>query len=204
MAERTFSFRVISPLGTAFQGDARSVTLPTPDGEITILANHMPLVALLTDGELRIDTGEKVISVAVAGGFLETGGLVGEPDGTPGGTGAGAAPGGAGVGGAFAGTAGGLSAAPVGAPVVATPGEPAGAHPDRKWEATVLSDFAAESDSIEIARVEAAKARAEQLLQEKKERGDLLLVERDLQRAILQLKVAEKARSRRRGSSPTA
>jgi F-type H+-transporting ATPase subunit epsilon len=157
MPERTFSFRVISPLGTAFQGDARSVTLPTPDGEITILANHMPLVAVLTDGELRIDTGEKTVSVDVAGGFLETGGLVG------------------------------------------TPGQP---EADHRWEATVLSDFAAESDSIEVARAEAAKARAEQLLQEKKERGDLILVERDLQRAILQLKVAEKARGRRRGSTP--
>ena len=58
--------------------------------------------------------------------------------------------------------------------------------------AAVLSDFAAESDSIEIARVEAAKARAEQLLAEKKERGDLAMVERDLQRAILQLKVAQR------------
>ena len=64
--------------------------------------------------------------------------------------------------------------------------------------ATVLSDFAAESDSIEIARVEAAKARAETLLAEKKERGDLAMVERDLQRAILQLKVAQKIRTRRR------
>jgi F0F1-type ATP synthase epsilon subunit len=61
----------------------------------------------------------------------------------------------------------------------------------------VLSDFAAESDSIEIARVEAAKARAEELLAEKKERGELLLVERDLQRAILQLKIAEKRGKRR-------
>lgn len=173
MADRTFSFRVISPLGTAFQGDARSVTLPTADGEITVLANHMPLVAVLTDGELRIDTGEKTVSVAVAGGFLETGGLVGEPVAAPG----------------------------VAAPGGVSGGTPAGSPAEHRWEATVLSDFAAESDSIEIARVEAAKARAEQLLQEKKERGDLLLVERDLQRAILQLKVAEKARSRRRGSS---
>ena len=61
----------------------------------------------------------------------------------------------------------------------------------------MLSDFAAESDSIEVARVEAARARAEQLLSEKKERGELLLVERDLQRSILQLKVAEKSRKRR-------
>jgi F-type H+-transporting ATPase subunit epsilon len=139
MAEDTFSLRVLSPMGTAFEGEAKTATLPTPDGEITILAHHMPLVAVLSDGELRINDGQKEISIAVAGGFLET----------------------------------------------------------EENHATVLSDFAAESDSIEVARVEAAKTRAEQLLAEKKERGEVLLVERDLQRAILQLKVAEKARKRR-------
>jgi F-type H+-transporting ATPase subunit epsilon len=142
MADGMFSLRVLSPLGTAFQGEAKAVVLPTPDGEITVLAHHMPLVAVLADGELRIDTGEKQVFIAVAGGFLET----------------------------------------------------------DKNAATVLSDFAAESDSIEVARVEQAKARAEQLLAEKKERGELLLVERDLQRAILQLKVAEKSRKRGHGT----
>jgi F-type H+-transporting ATPase subunit epsilon len=150
MAEQMFTFRVLSPLGVAFDGKARSVTLPTPDGDITILAHHMPLVAVLSDGEVRVDNGEMEIYIAVAGGFLETGKTA--------------------------------AAATV----------PGGA-----WEATVLSDFAAESDSIEVARVEAAKERAEQLLEEKKERGELLLVERDLQRSILQLKVAEKSRKRR-------
>jgi F-type H+-transporting ATPase subunit epsilon len=140
MPEREFSFRVISPLGTAFEGKARTVTLPTLDGEITILSDHMPMVSVLVDGEIRIGTGDREVWIAVSGGFLETGGGV----------------------------------------------------------ATVLSDFAAESDSIEIARVEAAKARAEQLLAEKKERGDLAMVERDLQRAILQLKVAQRIRTRRR------
>jgi F-type H+-transporting ATPase subunit epsilon len=140
MAEHEFAFRVLSPLGTAFEGKARSVTLPTPDGEITILSDHMPMVSLLVDGEIKIRTGVREVWIAVSGGFLETGG----------------------------------------------------------GAATVLSDFAAESDSIEIARVEAAKARAEQLLAEKKERGDLAMVERDLQRAILQLKVAQKIRTRRR------
>lgn len=160
MADHLFSFRVLSPLGTAFDGMAKSATLPTPDGEITILAHHMPLVAVLTDGEVRVDTGQKVVFIAVAGGFLETGR-------------------------AAAAIAGDVSTAPSGAPA------------GRAWEATVLSDFAAEADSIEVARVEAARARAEQLLSEKKERGELLLVERDLQRSILQLKVAEKNRKRR-------
>lgn len=159
MAERLFSFRVISPLGVAFEGKAKSATLPTPDGEITILAQHMPLVAVLTDGEVRVDTGQKIVFIAVAGGFLETGKAA--------------------------------AAVPGGVPATAAVSDSGG------WEATVLSDFAAESDSIEVARVEAARARAEQLLSEKKERGELLLVERDLQRSILQLKAAEKNRKRR-------
>ena len=143
MPEREFTFRVVSPLGTVFHGPARSVTLTTMHGEITVLAGHMPMVSVLVDGEILIRTGERDVWIAVAGGFLETGGRA-------------------------------------------------------ESEVTVLSDFAAESDSIEVARVEAAKARAEQLLAEKKERGELLLVERDLQRAILQLKVAQRIRTRRR------
>jgi len=150
MADETFFLRVLSPLGPAFQGRARAATLPTAEGEITVLARHMPMVAVLVDGEMRIDTGEAEVSIAIAGGFLDT--------------------------------AGRTEKAP-----------PAAGAP---WEATVLSDFAAQADSIEVARVEAAKARAEQLLAERKERGELLLVERDLQRAILQLKVAERARTR--------
>jgi len=142
MPEREFTFRVISPTGTVFNGSARSVTLESRDGEITVLADHMPMVSVLVDGEIRIVTPERDVWIAVSGGFLETGG--------------------------------------------------AGS------DVTVLSDFAAESDSIEVARVEAAKARAEQLLAEKKERGDLAMVERDLQRAILQLKVAQRIRTRRR------
>jgi F-type H+-transporting ATPase subunit epsilon len=64
--------------------------------------------------------------------------------------------------------------------------------------ATVLVDFAAEAESIETARVEEAMRRAEELKRDRRERGDLALAERDLQRAVLQLKVAE--RRRRRGA----
>jgi len=139
MSEELFSLRIISPLGTAFEGRVTQATLPTPNGEITILAHHMPIVAVLSEGEVRIptDTGEVVI--AVAGGFLDTD----------------------------------LEAA------------------------TVLSDFAAEAQSIEVARVEAARKRAEELLAERKQKGEVALIERDLQRSLLQLKVAERYRRRR-------
>jgi F-type H+-transporting ATPase subunit epsilon len=140
VAEEAFTLSVLSPVGSVFKGQVRSVTLPTPDGEITVLARHMPLVAVLADGEMHALTDGGTVSIAVAGGFLE-----------------------------------------------------AGAH-----GATVLSDFAAEAESIDAARVEAAKKRAEQLLGEKKERRELALVERDLQHLVLQLKVAEKARRRQK------
>jgi F-type H+-transporting ATPase subunit epsilon len=149
MDDPLFSLRVLSPLGTVFEGPAKSASLPTAEGEIMVLANHMPLVCVLVDGEMRVDTGQKVVSIAIAGGFLDT---------------------------SAAATADGLP------------------------QAVVLSDFAAESDSIELARAEAAKKRAEELLREKKDRADVLMVERDLQRAILQLKVAEKSRKRRTGA----
>jgi F-type H+-transporting ATPase subunit epsilon len=170
MADAFFTLRVLSPLGTVFEGKARSATLPTADGEIMILAHHMPLVSVLVDGEMRVDTGQKVISIAIAGGFLDT---------------SAAAP-------------GGIPAAAVPGGIPAAAAEAAPAPPEESLpQAVVLSDFAAESDSIEIARAEAAKARAEELLSEKKDRAETLMVERDLQRAILQLKIAEKARKRR-------
>ena len=156
MPEQEFPFRVLSPLGTVFDGKARSVTLPSAQGEITVLAGHMPMVSVLVDGEVHIRTADRDVWVAVSGGFLETGGTR--------------------------------------KPGAASPGS-ASVSPDG---ATVLADFAAESDSIEVARVEAARARAEQLLAERRERRDLVMVERDLQRAILQLKVAQRIRTRRR------
>jgi F-type H+-transporting ATPase subunit epsilon len=158
MPDAPFFFHVLSPQGSAFSGLARAVTMPTKDGEITVLASHMPMVAVLTDGEVIVHTGDTEVSIAIAGGFLDT-------------TGAGA-------------------------------GESGGTSGTGSWHATVLSDFATQSDSIEIARVEAAKARAEQLLAERRERGELQLVERDLQRAILQLKIAERVRTRRRHGGP--
>lgn len=139
MPDELFTLRVLSPLGTVFEGQVKQATLPTPDGEITVLARHMPIVAVLSEGEMRIPSEKGEVVIALAGGFLDTGANT----------------------------------------------------------ATVLSDFAAEAESIEVARVEAARKRAEEALAEKKLKGEIALVERDLQRSLLQLKVAERYRRRR-------
>lgn len=52
-------------------GAAKSIVATTPDGEIGIFAGHEPVLSLLVNGVVRIETleGEKV-AVAVHGGFV--------------------------------------------------------------------------------------------------------------------------------------
>lgn len=52
-------------------GPAKSIVATTPEGEIGIFAGHEPVLSLLVNGVVRIETldGEKV-AVAVHGGFV--------------------------------------------------------------------------------------------------------------------------------------
>ncbi len=69
--DELFRFTIISPQGTVFDGKASSVTLPSSTGEITILANHMPLLAKLAEGEVAIRNDGEDRSIVIGGGFLE-------------------------------------------------------------------------------------------------------------------------------------
>lgn len=62
---------VVSAERLLWQGSARSIVAKTPEGEIGILPGHEPVLALLVESPLRIETieGEKVL-VAVHGGFF--------------------------------------------------------------------------------------------------------------------------------------
>jgi F-type H+-transporting ATPase subunit epsilon len=62
---------LVSAERAIWQGTAKSIVAKTPDGEIGILPGHSPVLALLLDAPLRIETtdGTKVL-VAVHGGFF--------------------------------------------------------------------------------------------------------------------------------------
>jgi F-type H+-transporting ATPase subunit epsilon len=62
---------VISPERTVFEGRADAVVAPAWDGEIGILRNHAPLMALLGSGSLRITRGGHVEHFQLDGGFLQ-------------------------------------------------------------------------------------------------------------------------------------
>ncbi len=66
-----FNIKIITPEKVAYQGEADQVTLPTYDGEITVLANHIPLISSMKHGELVIKNDEKEIFLAVCNGFIE-------------------------------------------------------------------------------------------------------------------------------------
>jgi F-type H+-transporting ATPase subunit epsilon len=57
-----------------FSGEAESVTVPATDGEMTILAHHMPLVTTLKPGVVTVKTKDvKPQIFQITSGFLEVG-----------------------------------------------------------------------------------------------------------------------------------
>ncbi len=59
-------------------------------------------------------------------------------------------------------------------------------------QVTVMADSAVRADEIDIAKVEAAKAKAEESLRTKLSARDFAVAEADLRKAVLELKVSRK------------
>ncbi|MDP3989234.1 MAG: ATP synthase F1 subunit epsilon [bacterium] len=63
----TLNLQVVSLDGVVYdEDDVLEVTLHTTEGDITVLANHIPLIAPLKEGEVRIKraTGEEYLSIS--------------------------------------------------------------------------------------------------------------------------------------------
>lgn len=71
MSTSKINLQIITPEKVAYKGKADQVTLPTQDGEITILANHVPLISVIKHGKLVIKNNSEEILMAVWGGFVE-------------------------------------------------------------------------------------------------------------------------------------
>jgi F-type H+-transporting ATPase subunit epsilon len=57
-----------------FEGDIDSISLPTPDGEITILPHHIPLISIVMPGTLTVRRGEQEQFFAISRGVIEVDG----------------------------------------------------------------------------------------------------------------------------------
>lgn len=57
---------------------------------------------------------------------------------------------------------------------------------------TILSDYAIKAENIQIARAMEAKKRAQDFISNKQSTADLMMAEKELQKSLLELKVADK------------
>jgi len=69
-------FQLVALTGTKFDGDVYEVILPTLDGEIGVLQDHMPLVSVATTGVIAVrkesrDADRNREFFAISGGVLE-------------------------------------------------------------------------------------------------------------------------------------
>jgi F-type H+-transporting ATPase subunit epsilon len=73
MAEHTrFPAEVLTPEGQVFEGEVEMLSTRTEVGEIGVLANHAPLLALLAPAELRLHLSETEVKRYAQGeGYLQ-------------------------------------------------------------------------------------------------------------------------------------
>src|ERR687895_2200956 len=68
----TFDVALVTPDGSAFEGEAEMIVVPGAAGEIGVLARHAPLVATLKAGSTRIHLDEnEVLEFATGPGFFK-------------------------------------------------------------------------------------------------------------------------------------
>ena len=66
------SIKITTPEKLVFEGDEiDSASFPTPDGEITILPHHIPLVTKIATGEIVIRKKGNEYSLVATDGFLK-------------------------------------------------------------------------------------------------------------------------------------
>ncbi len=65
---------IITPKNIALEKEIDGVTVPSTEGEMTILPRHINLFALLEEGVVHYWTGEDGEYLAIGGGYVETDG----------------------------------------------------------------------------------------------------------------------------------
>lgn len=136
MADRNLSCEVISPERIVYSGEAEMVVARGVEGELGIMANHVPFVTPLDIGEMRVKHDDGQEYIAVMGGYLEF----------------------------------------------------------RDNKLTVLADIAEVRSQIDVTRAQQKKEERErQLAEAKLEDQAMLEAEISLRKALLRLKVAQRA-----------
>lgn len=75
MSTKTLKLKIATPERLILEEEVALVTLPTTEGQITVLPGHVPLISSLGLGEIlakgNTATGEDDVPMTVSGGFIE-------------------------------------------------------------------------------------------------------------------------------------
>jgi F-type H+-transporting ATPase subunit epsilon len=68
---KTIKFEIVTPERVVLKEEIAQVTIPTKDGEITVLPEHIPLVGIIVPGVIEaVDSAKKPLIFSVSGGFV--------------------------------------------------------------------------------------------------------------------------------------
>ncbi len=67
----TLSYTIVTPERVVLEGEADAISVMTSMGEITVLPHHVPLLALMKAGEMRIQHHGEEILLATSTGLFE-------------------------------------------------------------------------------------------------------------------------------------
>ena len=72
MSKKTIKFEIVTPERVVLKEPITQITVPTRDGEITVLPKHVPLVSILKPGVIEAKKEDGAMEVmSVSGGFIE-------------------------------------------------------------------------------------------------------------------------------------
>jgi F-type H+-transporting ATPase subunit epsilon len=71
MADKKLQLKIITPEKVVFEEDVDQVTMPTTEGEITVLPGHIALISSLASGDIVARVNGDDVPMAVSGGFIE-------------------------------------------------------------------------------------------------------------------------------------
>ena len=67
----SLTLEIVTPEARVYSDTIDTVVVPTTDGEVGILPGHIPLLAQVDHGELRVTKGSETLILAVGGGFVQ-------------------------------------------------------------------------------------------------------------------------------------
>ena len=71
MSTKQLQLKIITPEKIVLDEAVDSVSLPTTEGEITILPDHIALISTLASGDIVARVNGEDVPMAVSGGFIE-------------------------------------------------------------------------------------------------------------------------------------